>query len=116
MHGAPDPRRIKLPPGGACVDVTPNLVWIAQVGDRVQVRHDLGHVRAHEAEDVVTEVGTRPRKNGFLMAGSGGGRHVHVIVAEIGAAPIRPAVGIEGIGLQVVERLNAGTAGPVVTE
>ena len=28
---------------------------------------------AHEAEDVVTEVGTRPRKHGLLMAGSGCG-------------------------------------------
>ena len=84
VHGARDPRLIKLPPGGACVDVTPNLVWIAQVGDRVQVRHDLGHVLAHEAEDVVTKVRTRPREHGLLMAGSGCGRHVHVIVAEIG--------------------------------
>ena len=29
---------------------------------------------AHEAEDVVTEVGTRPREHGLLMAGSGYGR------------------------------------------
>ena len=29
---------------------------------------------AHEAEDVVTEVGTRPREHGLLMAGSGCGR------------------------------------------
>ena len=39
---------------------------------------------AHEAEDVVTEVGTRPREHGLLMAGSGCGSHVHVIVAAIG--------------------------------
>ena len=40
---------------------------------------------AHEAEDVVTEVGTRPREHGLLMAGSGCGRaNVHVIVAAIG--------------------------------
>ena len=84
VHGSRDPRLIKLPPRCACVDVTPNLVWIAQVGDRVQVIHDRGHVLAHEAEDVVTKVRTRPRENGLLMAGSGCGRHVHVIVAEIG--------------------------------
>ena len=29
---------------------------------------------AHEAEDVVTEVGTRPREHGLLLAGSGCGR------------------------------------------
>ena len=29
---------------------------------------------AHEAEDVVTEVGTRPREHGLLMAGSGCGQ------------------------------------------
>ena len=40
---------------------------------------------AHEAEDVVTEVGTRPREHGLLMAGSGcGSGTVHVIVAAIG--------------------------------
>ena len=39
---------------------------------------------AHEAEDVVTEVGTRPREHGLLMAGSGCGSYVHVIVAAIG--------------------------------
>ena len=40
---------------------------------------------AHEAEDVVTEVGTRPREHGLLMAGSGYGRATfHVIVAAIG--------------------------------
>ena len=61
VHGSRDPRRIKLPPRGACVDVTPNLVWIAQVGDRVQLLHDRGHVLAHEAEDVVTKVRTRPK-------------------------------------------------------
>ena len=71
VHGARDPQLIKLPPRGACVDVTPNLVWIAQVGDRVQVLHDRGHVLAHEAEDVMTEVRTRPREHGLLMAGSG---------------------------------------------
>ena len=43
-----------------------------------------GHVLAHEAEDVVTEVGTRPREHGLLMAGSGWVGHVHVIVAAIG--------------------------------
>ena len=42
VHGAPDPRLLKLPPRGACVDVTPNLVWIAQVGDCVQVLYDRG--------------------------------------------------------------------------
>ena len=30
------------PPRGACVAVTPNLVWIAQVGDCVQVLYDRG--------------------------------------------------------------------------
>ena len=40
---------------------------------------------AHEAEDVVTEVGTRPREHGLLMAGSGvRSGNVHVIVAAIG--------------------------------
>ena len=82
VHGSRDPRLIKLPPRGACVDVTPNLVWIAQVGDRVQVPHYLGHVRAHEAEDVVTKVRTRPRENGLLMAGSGSSELVNVLEAE----------------------------------
>ena len=81
VHGSRDPRLIKLPPRCACVDVTPNLVRIAQVGDRVQVLHDRGHVLAHEAEDVVTEVGTRPRENGLLMAGFGCDRHAHAIVS-----------------------------------
>ena len=76
VHGARDPQLIQLPPRGACLNVTPNLVWIAQVGDRVQLLHDRGHVLAHEAEDVVTEVGTVPREDGLLMAGSGCGRHV----------------------------------------
>ena len=71
VHGARDPRRITRPPRGAYVAVTPNLVWIAQVGDRVQVLHDRGHVLAHEAEDAMTEVRTRPREHGLLMAGSG---------------------------------------------
>ena len=61
VHGSRDPRRIKLPPRGVCVAVTPNLVWIAQVGDRVQLLHDRGHVLAHEAENVVTKVRTRPK-------------------------------------------------------
>ena len=74
VHGARDPRLITRPPRGACVAVTPNLVWIAQVGDCVQVLHDRGHVLAHEAEDVVTEVGMVPREHGLLMAGSGCGR------------------------------------------
>ena len=85
VHGARDPRLLTLPPRGAGVDVTPNLVWIAEVDDRVQLLHDRGHVLAHEAEDVVTEVGTRPREHGLLMAGSECGRHVHVIVAAIGS-------------------------------
>ena len=54
-------------PGSATTLVyptTPNLVWIAQVGNRVQLLHDRGHVLAHEAEDVVTEVGTVPREQG----------------------------------------------------
>ena len=69
VQGARDPRLLKLPPRGAGVDVRPNLVFkkrprrqyeIAPVGDRVQLLYDRGHVLAHEAEDVVTEVGTRP--------------------------------------------------------
>ena len=84
VHGSRDPRLLKRPPRGAGIDVTPNLVWIAEVDDRVQFLHDRGHVLAHEAEDVVTEVGTRPREHGLLMAGSGCGRHVPVIVAAIG--------------------------------
>ena len=84
VHGTRDPRLLKLLPRGAGVDVTPNLVWIAEVDDRVQLLHDRGYVLAHEAEDVVTEVGTRPREHGLLMAGSECGRHVHVIVAAIG--------------------------------
>ena len=64
VHGARDPQLIQLPPRGACLNVTPNLVWIAQVGNRVQLLHDRGHVLAHEAEDVVTEVGTVPREQG----------------------------------------------------
>ena len=76
VHGSRDPRLLKLPPRGAGVDVRPNLVFkkrprrqyeIAPVGDRVQVLHDRGHVLAHEAEDVVTEVGTRPREHGLLI-------------------------------------------------
>ena len=59
VHGSRDPQLIQLPPRGTCLNVTPNLVWIAQVDDRVQLLHDRGHVLAHEAEDVVTEVGTR---------------------------------------------------------
>ena len=41
---------------------------------------------AHEAEDVVTEVGTRPREHGLLMAGSGcgPGKTFTLIVAAIG--------------------------------
>ena len=35
---------------------------IAPVGDRVQLLHDRGHVLAHEAEDVVTEVGMVPAR------------------------------------------------------
>ena len=42
VHGARDPRLLKLPPRGAGVDVTPNLVWIAEVDDRVQLLHDRG--------------------------------------------------------------------------
>ena len=42
VHGARDPRLITRPPRGACVAVTPNLVWIAQVGDCVQVLYDRG--------------------------------------------------------------------------
>ena len=42
VHGARDPRLITRPPRGACVAVTPNLVWIAQVGDCVQVLYDHG--------------------------------------------------------------------------
>ena len=74
VHGARDPRLLTRLPRGAGVDVTPNLVWIAEVDDRVQLLHDRGHVLAHEAEDVVTEVGTRPREHGLLLAGSGCGR------------------------------------------
>ena len=42
VHGARDPRLLTLPPRGAGVDVTPNLVWIAEVDDRVQLLHDRG--------------------------------------------------------------------------
>ena len=38
----PTPAPPTRPPRGACVAVTPNLVWIAQVGDCVQVLYDRG--------------------------------------------------------------------------
>ena len=39
---APPPPPPTRPPRGACVAVTPNLVWIAPVGDCVQVLYDRG--------------------------------------------------------------------------
>ena len=62
------------PPRGACVAVTPNLVWIARRSAIVCRSSMIAGGLAHEAEDVVTEVGTRPREHGLLLAGSGCGR------------------------------------------
>ena len=48
-----------------------------------------------------------------LVDHDGAARAVRVQTAPQGlAAPIRPAVGVEGIGLQVVERLNGSLARP----
>ena len=72
------------PPRGACVAVTPNLVWIAQVGDCVQVLYDRGRSCARgggrgDGSWHATK-GTRA-PHGRLRVRSG---NVHVIVAAIG--------------------------------
>ena len=80
----PTPAPPTRPPRGACVAVTPNLVWIAQVGDCVQVLYDRGRSCARgggrgDGSWYATK-GTRA-PHGRLRVRSG---NVHVIVAAIG--------------------------------
>ena len=86
------------------------------VGPRIQIHplhHDEflaggGHHRDREPQVLGLFHGLVPPQNAPpLVDHDGAARAVRVQAATQGlAAPIRPAVGVEGIGLQVIERLN----------
>ena len=68
----------------------------------------VGHHRDREPQVLGLFHGLVPPQNAPpLVDHDGAARAVRVQAATQGlAAPIRPAVGVEGIGLQVIERLN----------